>query len=80
MMNTNKVVNNILGGMPKKDVKSKNRRSLRQWISDNKDALDEAIERVAPGAPKNMREREMWVQNDEGLYRLWKQDVDLKDL
>jgi len=79
MLKPNKVVNNMLGGMPKTDKTSKNK-SMRQWISENKDEIDAAIQRVAPGAPKNNRERELWVQNDEGLYTAWKQDMDLSML
>ena len=33
-----------------------------------KEAIDEAIQRVAPGAPKNNDERRLWILNDEGLY------------
>jgi hypothetical protein len=42
--------------------------TLRQFIRDNRAGLDEAIQRVVPGAAKNDREREWWVLNDEGLY------------
>lgn len=42
--------------------------TLKQFIRDNRDELDEAIQRVVPGAAKNDEERRQWVLNDEGLY------------
>ena len=42
--------------------------SLSQFIRDNRDELDAAIQSVVPGAAKNDEERRMWVLNDEGLY------------
>jgi hypothetical protein len=42
--------------------------SLREFLREHREELDEAIQRVAPGAPRNDYEREMWVRNDEGLY------------
>jgi hypothetical protein len=42
---------------------------LQDFIKENRQELDECIQRVAPGAPKNDNERRLWVLNDEGLYR-----------
>ncbi len=42
--------------------------TMQQFIKDNRAELDEAIQSVAPGAPKNDEERRLWVLNDEGLY------------
>ena len=44
--------------------------TMREFIRENREALDEAIQSAAPGAPKNDGERRLWVLNDEGLY-LW---------
>jgi len=78
-MFSQKIVNNILGNKPKKDCKSKNyrKRSQSEWIRDNREELDNIIQNVAPGAPKNDEERRMWVENDEGLYNAWRFDRDL---
>jgi hypothetical protein len=45
------------------------RKSLREFLREHREELDEAIQRVAPGAPRNDYERELWIHNDEGLYR-----------
>jgi len=45
------------------------RPTLRQWIRENREELDEAIRRVVPGARVDDEERRLWVLNDEGLYR-----------
>ena len=44
--------------------------SLANWIKNHRKELDEHIQDVVPGAPRNDQEREVWVLNDEGLY-LW---------
>ena len=41
---------------------------LQDFIRKNRQELDECIQRVAPGSPKNDNERRVWVLNDEGLY------------
>lgn len=46
------------------------RKSLRDWIRENREMLDKEIQLLCPGAPKNDDERRLWVLNDEGLYRL----------
>lgn len=46
------------------------KKSLRQWIRENRQQLDEAIQRACPGAARNDDERRLWVLNDEGFY-LW---------
>jgi len=47
--------------------------TLRQFIRDNREGIDRAIDR-ALGQPnttrRNDEERRLWVLNDEGLY-LW---------
>jgi len=42
--------------------------SLSQFIRDNREEIDAAIQSVVPGAAKNDNERRLWVLNDEGLY------------
>lgn len=42
--------------------------SLTKWIREHRRELDQHIQWVAPGAPQNDRERELWVRNDETLY------------
>jgi len=42
--------------------------TLKQFIRDNRQQLDEIIQAASRGAPKNDSERELWVMNDEGLY------------
>ncbi len=42
--------------------------SLKNWIKAHREELDKHIQDVAPGAPRNDWEREVWVLNDEGLY------------
>jgi len=57
------------------DVSSKNAgcvegatMTLRQFIKENRQALDEIIQSLAPGSSKSDSERELWVLNDEDLY------------
>lgn len=45
------------------------RKSLTNWIRDNRATIDEAIKRVCPNCRLNDSERRMWILNDEGLYR-----------
>jgi len=42
--------------------------TLRNFITENKEELDNCIQSVSPGAPKNYEERRLWILNDEGLY------------
>lgn len=41
---------------------------LTEFIRANKEEIDEAIKRVCPEARLNNTERELWINNDEGLY------------
>ena len=43
--------------------------TLREVIKNNREFIDECIQRVAPDAAQNDGERRMWILNDEGLYR-----------
>jgi len=43
--------------------------TMRDFIRENRDALDEAIRRVCPNCRLNDAERREWIANDEGLYR-----------
>ncbi len=47
------------------------RRSLRDWIRENREEIDRAIQRALknPEFRINDEERRLWVLNDEGLYR-----------
>lgn len=42
--------------------------TLREFIKENKQDIDEAIKRVCPNCRLNDSERRMWILNDEGLY------------
>lgn len=42
---------------------------MRDFIKEHKNELDECIRRVCPNCRLNNRERELWIMNDEGLYR-----------
>ena len=45
--------------------------TLRQFIVENRKAIDEAITRQCSNLPRlNNDERRLWVLNDEALY-LW---------
>jgi len=46
------------------------RKSLRQWIRENRAELDACILRACPNwAHRNDEDRRQWVLNDEGLYQ-----------
>ena len=45
----------------------------RDFIKEHREELDGYIQSVAKGSPKTDHERELWVDNDEGLY-LWFKD------
>lgn len=51
--------------------------TLKQFIKENRKELDECIQRVAPGSPRNDNERRLWILNDEGLYR-WARSYGVK--
>ena len=42
--------------------------TMREFIKENKQDIDEAIKRVCPNCRLNDPERRMWILNDEGLY------------
>ncbi len=42
--------------------------TLRDFIKQNKEELDECILRVCPGLRLNNDERRNWILNDENLY------------
>lgn len=52
------------------------RKSLREWIKENRDELDACIIRACGGRPAHLNdgERRLWVLNDEGLYSWAKSD------
>lgn len=43
--------------------------TLRNFIKENKDEIDQCIKNVVPNARLNYEERRLWILNDEGLYR-----------
>jgi len=43
--------------------------TMKEFIKENKEELDECIKRVCPNCRLNNEERRMWILNDEGLYR-----------
>lgn len=46
--------------------------SIMQFIRENREEIDREIQKIAPDARKNDRERELWVMNDSNLYYWWK--------
>lgn len=42
--------------------------TIKDFIKEHRQELDDCIQRVAPGAPKSDSERRLWILNDEGLY------------
>jgi hypothetical protein len=43
--------------------------TIREFIKQHREELDECIQGACPGAPRNDNERRLWILNDEGLYR-----------
>ena len=43
--------------------------TLRNFIKENKEEIDQCIKNVVPNARLNYEERRLWILNDEGLYR-----------
>ena len=43
--------------------------TMRDFIKENREELDECIKRVCPNCRLNNEERRLWILNDEGLYR-----------
>jgi hypothetical protein len=41
---------------------------MREFIRQNREAIDVAIKTQCDNVQLNDREREMWIRNDEGLY------------
>ncbi len=42
--------------------------TIKDFIREHRQELDECIQRTAPGSPKSDSERRLWILNDEGLY------------
>lgn len=42
--------------------------TLREFIRENRQVLDECIRQVVPNARLNNEERRLWILNDESLY------------
>lgn len=49
-------------------TKSRNRKSVGDFISENQSGIDSYILRKCPNCSLNDTERRMWIMNDEGLY------------
>lgn len=45
------------------------RKSIRDFIKENRAELDAAIKRVCSNCRLNDDERRQWILNDEGLYQ-----------
>jgi hypothetical protein len=43
--------------------------TLKEFIKENKDEIDAAIQMASPGTRLSDSERRLWILNDEGLYR-----------
>lgn len=48
--------------------------TLAKFIRKNQQEIDRVIRAVCPGAPNDANDRELWVLNEESLYR-WAQSV-----
>lgn len=46
------------------------RKSMREWIKENREELDRCIHRICSNCTLNDSDRRQWILNDEGLY-LW---------
>jgi hypothetical protein len=44
--------------------------TLKNFIKENREELDECIKKACPNCRLNDNERRLWIFNDEGLY-LW---------
>uniref|UniRef100_A0A6M3LNC9 Uncharacterized protein n=1 Tax=viral metagenome TaxID=1070528 RepID=A0A6M3LNC9_9ZZZZ len=44
------------------------KKSLRNWIKENRQEIDKGILRVCDNVKLNDGERRLWILNDEGLY------------
>ena len=51
--------------------------TLKQFIKENRQEIDEAIKRVCDNCRLNDNERRLWILNDEGLY-LWARSVGVR--
>ena len=43
--------------------------TLREFIKQNKEEIDQCIRRVCDNCRLNDKERREWIANEEGLYR-----------
>ena len=41
---------------------------MREFLTDNREEIDAAIRTVDSQGPRDDRERELWIANDESLY------------
>jgi len=46
------------------------KKSMKDFIKENRQEIDSAIRRVCNNCQLNDEERRLWILNDEGLY-LW---------
>ena len=53
--------------------------TLRQFVRENRAAIDEAIRSVCSNCRLNDEERTDWVMNDEGLYK-WARECRVKGI
>lgn len=53
--------------------------TMTEFIRENEADIDAAIRNVWPEAQLDDDEREMWINNDEGLYT-WAQDAGVDEL
>ena len=44
--------------------------TMREFIRNHKSEIDNHIESIVPDFRRSNNEREMWINNDEYLYRL----------
>ncbi len=51
--------------------------TMREFIKQNKVELDQAIKNVVPNNRLNNEERQLWILNDESLYR-WAKNEGVK--
>jgi len=49
-------------------------KSLKVWIKENRQEIDDSIAIICAGCKKNDEERRLWILNDEGLYNWARSD------
>lgn len=48
---------------------------MQRFIRENRAEIDATIKRKCSNVELNDQERELWIMNDEGLYRWYQREV-----